>query len=129
MLLSENVLKSVVDYMKVADFFGSLFFQWNCNQKCFQLKSGRKYYAYQYRFFTSLLFGVLVFLQILWTWKNANIFAKINSLYFMCGLCLFCYVQIIFRSKAQLIVSYLNAMLFFENRQKGNYFNKTIEIE
>ncbi len=129
MLLSENLLQSVVVQMKLADVFDSLLFQWNNKQKCFQLKSGRRQHVYQYKFFSSLLFGVLVFLQTLCTWNKANIFAKFNSLFFICGLFWFCYFHIIFRSKAQLIVSYLNAMLLFENRRQGNYFNLIIKID
>ncbi len=123
MLLSENFLKTVVEQMKVADIFGSLLFQWNCKQKCFQLKSERKQHVYKYRLVTSLLFAVLVYLQILCTWNNANIFAKIHSLFHVCVLILFCNSHTIFHSNAQLIVSYLNAMLVLENRRKGNFFN------
>ncbi len=126
MLLSENFLKSVVDHMKVADIFDSLLFEWNCKQNRFQLKSGRNLHVYQCKFFTCLLFGVLVFLQTLCTWNNANIFAKINSLFFMCALFTFSYFHIIFRSMAQLIVSYLNALLVFENLRKGKHFNKNL---
>ncbi len=103
MLLYENFLKSVVDHMKVADIFDSLLFQWNCKQKCFQLKSGRKQKVYQYKFFTSFLFGVLVFLQTLWSWNNSNMFAKINSLFFIFILFTFCYFHIFYRSNTPLI--------------------------
>ncbi len=129
MLLSEKLLQSVLPQMKVADILDSLLFQWNYKQKCFQLKKGRKQHVFQYKFFSSLLFGLLVFLQTLCTWNNANIFAKINSIYFMSALLTFCCFHTVLRSKARKIVSYLNAMLLFENRRKGNYFNKTILIE
>lgn len=119
MLTSENLLESLLQQMKVTDFFGSLLFQWNHNQNDFQLKSKRKQYVYKIRFLLSVIFTLLVFLQLIWTWKEISIFVKLHSLFNLCALLLFIYTHHVFNSKAALIASYLNGMLEFENRRKG----------
>lgn len=119
MLTSENLLESLIDQIKVTDIFDSLLFQWNSNQKCFQLKSKRMQGVYKVRLVISATYTLLVLLQIIWTWKNISIFVKLHSMFLFTGLLLFIYTHSVFCSKAELIVSYLNGMLIFEHQRKG----------
>ncbi len=123
MLNSEKLLESLIDQIKVTDTFDSLLFKWNSEQKCFQLKSKTKQSVYKARLFISVLYAFFVFTQIFWTWNNISIFIKLHSMFLFSGLLMFIYTHCVFCSKAELIVSYLNGMLIFENQLKGKYYN------
>lgn len=122
MLKSDNLLQILIEQMKVTDIYGSLLFQWSSNLSCFILKSRIQQFVFKTRLSLTAIFTILVFLQLLYTWKNINIFVKLHTMFMLCALLIHIYTRTVFLSKAQQIVSYLNGMLVFENRRKGKYF-------
>ncbi len=120
MLISENLLSSLKEHIKVTDIFGSLPFQYNNTEKCFKLKSKNKFAFYKFRLWLCKLFAFLVFSQLLFVWKNINAFVKLHSIFNYSALLMNVYTHHVFCSKADLIVSYLNGMLAFEKHRNGN---------
>lgn len=124
MLLSENLLGSLIEQLRVTDILGSIPFQWNKTNKCFKLKSPGKLLIYKRRIWIGALFTFLIFLQIAWTWKTINIFVKLHCVFNFLALLMHIYTHHVFCSKADLIVSFLNQMISFEKRKNGKYSNK-----
>ncbi len=123
MLLTNGILECFIQQMKTTDLFGSLNFEWNKKQKCFQVKSKRQQRLYKARFFTSVLFALLVFLQVIWTWNKTSVFVKLHSVFHVVALIAFGYTHRVFCQNAELAVFYLNGMLMFEQRRKGIFKN------
>ncbi len=117
MLSTDNILETLLELIKVTDSFGGLLFHWNCSQQIFQLKSKRKQLLYKVRFLITVIFTLLVLLQILLTWKATNVFVKLHSVFLFCSLLVFMCTHFVFCSNAQLIVAYLNGMLVMEKSQ------------
>ncbi len=128
MLTSDNILESLINHMKVADIFGCLRFRWNGKYSCFEMKSKLKQQIQTVRFFISALYASLVFLQVVWTWKDTSVYVKLHSVFHICALLVFSYTHHVFRLKSELIVSYLNGTLMFENRTKGKYLRLSIFV-
>lgn len=126
MLVSKNLLKSLISLLKSTDIFGSLLIEWNGKASGFQLKSKGEHCVYKARVLLSALYALLVMLQVIWTWENTSSFVKLHSVFMICGLQLNIYCHIVFCSKGQLIVSYLNGMLLFENHGIGKYSNLNV---
>ncbi len=119
MLIAEDLISSLVENMKLADVYGSLPFQWNNEQKYFELKSKSRLLIYKFRLYLSYIFVFLVFLQLEYVWKQINPFIKLHSIFTYSALLVNAYTHHTFCSQADLIVSYLNGMLDFEYNRNG----------
>lgn len=119
MLYAEGLLTPLLRHLKLSNLISTIPFEYNRKRECFQEKSAKKLLIHKYRLRFAYLISCFLFLQIIWTWNQSNIFLKLHTVFNYTGFVTLCYSHHVFYSKRKEIVSLVNGMLRFEKMRNG----------